>query len=254
MSSPTLLIDADVVAYIASLKPTAEEVIENIERAVQFYRDRCDSSDILMCLSDAENFRKILVSDTYKANRGPKPENYGVAMAHIEANYRIARFPMLEADDVMGVLATSAPGDCIIVSIDKDMKQIPGRLFNPNKWQDGIVEISQHDADLFFHTQVITGDSTDGYPGIPGAGPKKAEKLLGLSGEHAPVELWRLVETAFIEYFAPKHIPPENACEFAKAFALTQARLARILRAEDYDWVTEELKLWTPFSEVSLKG
>ena len=37
--------------------------------------------------------------------------------------------PTLEADDAMGIYATSND-DCIIVSPDKDMKQIPGTLYN----------------------------------------------------------------------------------------------------------------------------
>ena len=33
---------------------------------------------------------------------------------------------------------------------------------------------------------------------------------------------------------------------FGEAEAVTQARLARILRAEDWDFNTKEVKLWTP--------
>ena len=40
--------------------------------------------------------------------------------------------PELEADDAMGVYATSND-DCIICSPDKDMKQIPGQLYDMNE-------------------------------------------------------------------------------------------------------------------------
>ena len=38
----------------------------------------------------------------------------------------------LEADDAMGIYATAYPGD-IIVSPDKDMRQIPGKTVRPQR-------------------------------------------------------------------------------------------------------------------------
>ena len=40
--------------------------------------------------------------------------------------------PGLEADDAMGIYATQYPGN-IIISPDKDIKQIPGTLYNLDK-------------------------------------------------------------------------------------------------------------------------
>jgi DNA polymerase-1 len=88
--------------------------------------------------------------------------------------------PRLEADDCMGILATNSKllgssyeGDQIIMcSEDKDMRTIPGFLYNPNQPQLGVISISEEDANRFHMWQTLTGDQTDGYPGCPGIGPK----------------------------------------------------------------------------------
>ena len=133
--------------------------------------------------------------------------------------------PGLEGDDRLGILATR-PGNGIVVSDDKDLKGIPGQLFRPSK--DELLEINVEDADRFFLTQVLTGDTTDGYKGVPGIGPKKAEVILGTRPH------WGAVEQAFIK------------AGLTKADALTQARLARILRWSDWDAEKGEPIPWKP--------
>ena len=76
--------------------------------------------------------------------------------------------------------------------------------------------------------QTLTGDSTDGYPGCPTIGQKRAEGLLG----QRPA--WSVVEQAFIKQ------------GLTKADALLQARMARILRWSDWDATKNEPKLWEP--------
>ena len=71
------------------------------------------------------------------------------------------------------------------------------------------------------------GDPTDGFPGLPGFGPKKAEALF--KSHRAS---WSTVEAAYI-----------NA-GLTKEDALTQARLARILRWSDWDAKNNTYKLW----------
>jgi DNA polymerase-1 len=75
----------------------------------------------------------------------------------------------------------------------------------------------------------LTGDAVDNYKGCPGIGKKKADILLREEGVK-----WKTVVDAFAK---------AGLDEFA---ALTQARVARILRAEDYNFKNEEVLLWTP--------
>jgi DNA polymerase-1 len=124
----------------------------------------------------------------------------------------------LEADDVLGILATKPEnkGKAIIVSDDKDMKSIPAKLYRP--MSDERFDITEAEADKAFLMQCLCGDPTDGYSGLKGFGPKSSEKLLGSRPD------WSLVENAFIK------------AGHTKEEALTQARLARILRWSDWDF------------------
>ena len=64
-----------------------------------------------------------------------------------------------------------------MVSIDKDMQTIPGRLYNPNKSDLGTRTISVDDAGLFWVKQALTGDQIDHYTGFPGIGHKLADEI-----------------------------------------------------------------------------
>ena len=58
-----------------------------------------------------------------------------------------------------------------MVSPDKDMRQIPGQLYN----LDETFTITKDDGWKWFLTQTLAGDSTDGYSGVPGYGVKQAK-------------------------------------------------------------------------------
>ena len=187
--------------------------------------------DYVCCLSDhGNNFRKV-VDPTYKSNRKGtrKPVGYVALCDWVEENFRTFRRPTLEADDCMGILATKPEnvGQCIIVSDDKDMKTIPGKLYRPTS--DERLDISEADADRFFYTQVLVGDPTDGYKGIPGIGPKESRKILGTRPH------WGAVQQAYIK------------AGMTRDDAIQQASLARILHWEDWHDEIGEVKLWQPF-------
>jgi DNA polymerase-1 len=132
--------------------------------------------------------------------------------------------PTLEADDVIGILATKYPDEYAIWSADKDLKQIPAKHLT----DDGFIDISAEAADLFFYTQVLTGDTADNYKGCPGIGAVKAEALLS-KGEH-----WQTVVAAY------------EKAGLSEEDALIQARVARILRTTDWNEEKQEVNLWLP--------
>ena len=70
---------------------------------------------------------------------------------------------------------------------------------------DELLEISEADADRYFLTQVLTGDTADGYKGVPGIGPKKAEAILG------PRPDWAAVEKAYIDAGLTRTTPSTGA-------------------------------------------
>ena len=63
----------------------------------------------------------------------------------------------------MGIYATFEPGN-IIVSPDKDMRQIPGKLYN----LDETIEVTEEEGMRWHLVQTLAGDQTDGYGGVPG--------------------------------------------------------------------------------------
>ena len=138
---------------------------------------------------------------------------------------------VLEGDDLMGIMSTEARGKYIICSIDKDMMQIPGRHYNWNTQRRTMQTANA--ANHFFYRQILTGDPGDGYTGIPGCGPVKADKILdGLDQSHEAY--WGAITAAY------------EAAGLCEADAIVQARVARILRRGDYDYDKKEVHLWTP--------
>lgn len=252
MISKTLLLDADVLCHQLAYSNTSvfaygdvmvetispEKAKNDCEHIIISLKETLGADMVLLCLSDrGRNFRKDF-DPTYKSNRTTeRPTLWHTIREFIESRtmeYPVIHLPRLEGDDILGILMTQ-PGVLdtrIMVSIDKDMRTIPGRLYNPQKPDLGTIPISQQDADLFWMTQTLTGDAVDGYPGLRGCGPKRAKVIL--DGLVELEEMW----TAVLQAFADKGHTADHA--------LNQARLARILRHDDYNRDTGEIILWTP--------
>ena len=242
--TPKLFIDADLYLYRAAsaaeeetdwgndiwslstdLK-TAKEIFNN---QVKTFQERLNVDQVYMCLSSKENFRKTIYAP-YKAGRKKqrKPVGHKALVDWCRNEYNTISQHALEADDVMGILATDpeASGKRIIVSDDKDMKTIPGQLYRPG--DDELLDIDIKEANEHFYLQSLTGDTTDGYPGLVGVGPVKAKKILGERPD------WMLVRNAYLK---AGHTLEE---------ALAQARCARICRHSDYDFTNDKVIPWSP--------
>jgi DNA polymerase-1 len=235
----TLLIDGDVFAYqfacaaevathwgddFWTLHADAKTAKERLDTFLSELKTKLEADHIIIALSDRTRnyFRKQLLP-TYKANRDKvrKPIILNELRSHLEANYQSFERPGLEGDDVLGILATSTKivkGEKVIVTIDKDLKTIPGLHYNTNKPELGIYSITEDEADYWHLFQTLVGDSSDGYSGCPGIGPKKAETLLFDS------PTWAAVEQVF------------QKAGLGSEEAKVQGKMARILRAQDYDF------------------
>lgn len=197
------------------------------------YREKFGDPTVV-AFTDSVNFRKAIAED-YKGNRrGRKPIAYLTYKAFLEENYKCITVPTLEADDVLGIIATKRKDDDpVIISDDKDFRQIPGRVYSPRSGE--LRTISVEEGDYYHLQQTLVGDRVDNYPGCPGVGEVKARAVL--SGELGPT--WDAVKLCY-----------ERAGK-SEADALQQARLARILRIEDYDYDKREVILWTPSTAAS---
>ena len=180
--------------------------------------------DIILFFSSPDNFRKKIQAD-YKGHRNrKKPCAYKRVINKLKTEFEVITMPTLEADDAMGIYATKYPGN-IIVSPDKDMRQIPGMLYNLEE----STLINPEEGAKWHLVQSAAGDNTDGYAGIPGVGIKRATQLFEENGWS-----WKTLVKAFKEKGLSEEI------------ALMNARLARILTNNDYDHDKKEPILWNP--------
>lgn len=147
------------------------------------------------------SFRKE-ISKEYKINRR-RNEYVWMLRAHYQMNGAIFN-DTLEADDLISIRAKELGMDnCVIISIDKDLKQIGGYYWSYYKQkskdaygepivnefgnheteykQKAIDYITREEAEYLFWEQMIMGDPSDNIKGIKGIGKKGAEKILSES-------------------------------------------------------------------------
>lgn len=258
--SRTVIIDGDIIVHRASsvaeesFEIECEEDDEKFLYRTTVYAEKkqaenavdvmingickaTNATDVIIALSSPNNFRKEINPD-YKLNRKKaiKPLLYRYIREYfIKSGYRVYERPKLEADDVIGILATSRDikGDKCVWSMDKDFKTIPCKFAKGSP--DGKITkvvIPESEADWWFMYQTLIGDRIDGYTGCKGVGCKTAQKLLGKIGKLTLKEMWEIVLSTY-----KAHGQTEEE-------ALLNARMARILRASDYDFKKKEIKLW----------
>lgn len=236
-----LLVDADFIVYKSCAAAETEidwgddvilvtskfsEAYNNVTKEIKRIHDQFlwDIPEVILFFSDAKNFRKKIFPD-YKGHRNrKKPCGYRRVISELSNKYEVIRMPELEADDAMGIYATANPGN-IIVSPDKDMRQIPGAVFNLEE----TLQITPTEGAKWHLIQTLAGDQTDGYSGVPGIGVKRAVALFEEEGYS-----WETVVKAFTD----KGLDEDAA--------LMNARLARILTCEDYDPINRQVIPWTP--------
>lgn len=194
MTKPQVLVDGDPFCYRAAFScqgEPLEEAIEKIDGLLDqalfdvAYRLCPTEENTQVFLTGSGNFRyDIAVSYPYKGNRksGEKPEHLQGLRDHLVDNWGAVISEEEEADDLIGIAATDYGPQAVVVSVDKDMLQLPCQHYNPNKQE--VSEVSEEEGLKFFYTQVLTGDRVDNIMGLYRVGPVKASKLLeGLTKE-----------------------------------------------------------------------
>jgi DNA polymerase-1 len=146
-------------------------------------------------------FRNEIASD-YKANREETPEDINVAFPYVHQILQGFNIPIIiidnyEADDVIGTLAKQAAREgfeVYMVTPDKDYGQLVEEkifMYKPSRMGNGIdilgVEEIKAKWGIERPEQVIDmlgliGDKVDNIPGVPGIGPKTAEKFIAEFG------------------------------------------------------------------------
>ncbi len=241
-----LLVDADFIVYKACAAAETEidfnddvilvtsnfsDAYGATKRELTKLKDQFGSfTPIILFFSDSVNFRKKILPE-YKGHRNrKKPCGYKRVINALKEEYKVIIKPTLEADDAMGIYATKNPGN-VIASPDKDMRQIPGQLYN----FDETFTITPEEGAKWHLIQTCSGDSTDGYSGVPGIGVKRAAALFDKKGYS-----WKTV----VETYKEKDLTEEDA--------LINARLARILTSDDYDFKKNRPILWNPSANYKI--
>lgn len=236
----TLLIDGDMIAFqitigtereiqwdddVHTLHSRWEDCVDIFAEYMKELTEKLDARRCVFAFSGANNFRKSVLP-TYKFNRKNvrKPLCYKRFRKFVEDEFESHAQDVLEADDLLGIMATNGKYEnTIIVSDDKDLLSIPGRCYRLGTMHD----VSLEEADRRHLMQTLTGDVTDGYKGCPGVGEKKAETILKKG-------TWEEVLKAY------------EAAKLTEQDALQQARVARICRVEDFNYKLGDVNLWTP--------
>lgn len=185
----------------------SRRTVEPVENALQATKATIDhilskvgATSYEIFLSGKRSFReKLAFSRPYKGNRdtATKPTHYTAIREYLLGLG--ARIPGddLEADDALGIRLGELGDSGIIVSIDKDLLQIPGRHFN---WVSGdYLTVSARDGHLALGCQILSGDPTDNVPGLEGIGSAKASKLL--QDVTSPRDMLDRIRVIYLDHF-----------------------------------------------------
>lgn len=244
-SQPTLLVDMDFFCYRAA--QAAEEELEFdsdltvvvgsfatgqriVKQQLKDLRTRFDTEDLVLFWTDKKNFRKSVDSE-YKGNRiKRKPAGYLKLKKWCMNTWESVLKPNLEADDALGIAATDGSyKNFVLVSPDKDLEQIPCRIYNLKNEFTQTPEAAER---KLWH-QCLCGDRVDGFRGVPGCGPKRADNIL----DRRKGSYWDACLKAYRD------------AGLTKEDALRNLRLARILQASDWDADKQEPILFTPTND-----
>lgn len=227
------VLDGDILAFKAACWADIEGVDYLEDRLKEDIRlwtpEGCDEVIVAFSCNRADNYRRDYWK-SYKAHRDArdKPDCLIHSVDILTEGLNIEQYDRIEADDIMGIAASS--GDAIAVTIDKDLKGVPGWHYNPDK-DECPNYIDDAEADKFLAFQLIKGDSTDGIPGLPGKGKRFFEsEIIKFDQEDWLQEIyWAYQEDGF-----------------DKEYFLAQARCVRILREGEFNKETQDINAWFP--------
>lgn len=205
------LIDADVLRYELGFAaetgykaitenpdaiPPWSYVDELTEMRIEHILHATKADEYCLYITEGRTFRDaIAVTKPYKGTRpDKKPWHYDNLTAHFVHTRDAEVITEIEADDALAIEHVKRPDDSILVSRDKDLRQVPGWFYS---WELGnqpsfgpalITKMGHIRLDekrklrgtglAFFYSQVLTGDVVDNIPGLPKCGPVAAYNLL----------------------------------------------------------------------------
>lgn len=177
------IIDADVLVHWAARgSDTVDEAVEMLHELMEEAMEISFAEEFRIAVKGKGNFRKDVTGD-YKANRKELDVDLKSRLSAVHRtvvrDYGGVPAHDMEADDLVRIWAEEARAEgvpFVIIAEDKDLKCIPGVHYNPKKRE--FAHVSEDEADLLYHMQLLVGDSADNIKGLWRVGPVKARKAL----------------------------------------------------------------------------
>jgi DNA polymerase-1 len=199
----------------------------------------------------------------YKAQREEMPEELSAAIPDVKRLIRAFNLPVIEldgyeADDIIGTLAREACAAeylTYMVTPDKDFGQLVNecvKIYKPGRQGDsseilGVAEVLAKweikSCDQVRDLLGFMGDASDNIPGIPGVGPKTAQKLIAQ---------YETLENA-LDHFAEQKGKLKESLEKFRDQAVLSKRLATIDVHVPIAFEPEVLRIG-PRDELALKA
>jgi 5'-3' exonuclease len=185
---------------------------------IEDIKTACNTSkDPVLYYTSGRTFRyDIAKRKPYKGTRQEvKPFHYNNITVYLRDVLGAREVTGIEADDAIAIDHAASNGTTIVVSRDKDLRQLPGwsygwelgkqPSFGPELiTKEGYIKLSPKRDKIvgtglsFFYSQVLTGDATDNIPGLPNCGPVAAFELL--QGKTSAEQLKAVSEAYYREY------------------------------------------------------
>lgn len=182
----------------------AENAVHNLNSIIRSVADELGNPELRFYLSGPGNFRYSLATiQPYKGNRSPfaKPQHFDLLKRVLLEKYNATLAVGMEADDLVAIEATSLGKEAFLISNDKDLDMVPSIRYN---WvSKKMWEVDQVSGYRSFYKQMLTGDTTDNIPGLPGIGEAKATKALAGIGNHKA--MWKQVRNMYHEKYGSKY-------------------------------------------------
>lgn len=209
--------------------------------------ERFGDIEVHTFISGSANFRDRLPARfPYKGNRVnvEKPQYLErLRRALVQSGAHKVHF--MEPDDEITIRMTEDPA-AIAVSVDKDIKQVPGIHMIPDQ---GFTSVSPRSALLRLYAQIIGGDPTDGVPGCYGITADGAAKLLYPyidakdTLKQTEAKFWKVTVDAYKASIAKRGARWEGNPNPVVA-AVETARFVYLLRKRPVD--PANIELWEP--------
>lgn len=173
------------------------------------------ATEYLLYIEGEGNYRK----DIWPAYKSSRKKYLTPMLKHTAEDYLIdvyGAIPVedIETDDEVAISYNEYGG--VLCSNDKDLRQVPGVIYNPDTRSTEIIK--EHEAVRILYEQILCGDSVDDIPGAPKIGKKRAQQHL--AGCDTAKEMWDVCLELYDD----------------DDFANLNAQLVYILRSENDKW------------------